>query len=232
MFTSTITAQITKGQLYKNYSERKTPFNIQKNLDQIKKFTLKTFPEVPRVLQRLPIKLWWFLDVIFDEPDHELHNWFTMIHFDRLCRTFEEPDMLCIRFTDEDEDKTYSYAPFRMRTTPLISPTVINISGLETRGSYPIGVFYVNDAMVNQNHIGIRSLYGNTQTIPIGKHFGQGILWSSIGVYITNNDESWGTLVHNNVTPPVHGTKSYDYDQTVFNDRWILPGLEGALHSL
>lgn len=214
IITPAITAQIQNPLVYNSTYATQRSFVSQRVLDQTMRHTLQPEDEGPHFHRYLPVREWWYFNVVFDKPDSELQNWSAMISFNRLCKMFEQPDMLFITLYD-DANKTYGGVTNGERgTLQAIGPGVnVSFEDSYAKGNYPLWYVHTDENYMNQHHRIIIDLYFKAEALPywVWGNTGQGLSKSPFGYYSINSCEVWGSIVLDGKNYTVHGTGYHDH---------------------
>jgi hypothetical protein len=88
------------------YEQNRSPSNLFRLPNLPKRNMLKPGDEGPHFHRILPMREWWYYNVVFDKPDSELQNWSVTISFNHMYKSFEKPDIMFVTLFDNG-NRTY-----------------------------------------------------------------------------------------------------------------------------
>lgn len=162
----------------------------------------------------LPIREWWYFNVIFDKTDSELLNWSAMISFNHGSYLLEKPDILFITLYD-NENKSYGGMVNRKTDTLQATTYGVNITFEDSwvKGLYPNWHLYVEDNDADLDHNIVLDLYFKALSLPYWMllNTGHGSSRSLFGYYSINHCEVNGDITIDGTVYKVHGTGYHDH---------------------
>ena len=189
----------------------------------------------------LPMREWWYFNIIFDKPDTELRNWSAMISFNHMSKSFDKPDILFVTLYD-DANNTYGGMINEQSGTLQSSSPGVNISFLQSwvHGIYPHWTLHIEDKTADENHTIVMDLSFNTQCLPywVGFNTGRGNPLSLMGYYSINHCDVQGKILFDNNSYAINGTGYFDHfwlpfcigGASFFWD-WFSVHLDNGLHA-
>jgi predicted secreted hydrolase len=189
------------------------------NVGVPKRNILEPEDEGPHFHRLLPMREWWYFNVIFNRNGTELRNWSAMVSFNHQSKPFIKPDILFVTIYD-DKNKTYGGMINKERGTLKAEGPGVNVSFQNSwvRGRYPTWRLYVEDQEADENHEVILNLSFEAEALPywVLMNTGMGFSWSPLGYYSINSCDVKGTVTIDNVTYKVHGTGYHDHTWVLF----------------
>jgi hypothetical protein len=191
--------------------------NIQ-SLDYLNKTILTPVDEGPHFNRILPMREWWYFNVVFDRSNSELRNWSAMISFNYMSKSFDKPDILFITLYD-DQNNTYGGMINRERGALRAIGNGINITYEDSwaRGSYPSWHLHIEDGEADEIHEIIFDLNFQAECSPywIVMNSGCGFPRSPLGYYSVISCDVKGIVFIDGDSYEIHGTGYHDHT-------WIL----------
>ena len=188
------------------------------SLNYFNKTILTPIDEAPHFHRILPMREWWYFNVVFDRSDSELNNWSAMISFNYMSKSFDKPDILFITLYD-DENNTYGGMINKERGALKATGAGVNVTFGDSwaRGSYPSWALHIEDKQADESHEIIFDLDFQAECSPywIGMNTGCGFPKSPLGYYSVISCDVKGTILIDGVSYEIHGTGYHDHT-------WIL----------
>ncbi|MBN2603511.1 MAG: hypothetical protein JXA91_05225 [Candidatus Thermoplasmatota archaeon] len=174
--------------------------------------------EGPHFHRVLPMREWWYFNVIFDRLDSELRNWSAMISFNYMSKSFDKPDILFVTLYD-DENNTYGGMINKKRGALKATGIGLNVTFGDSwaKGSYPSWVLHIEDKEADEVHEIIFDLYFEAECFPywLGMNTGRNFPKSPLGYYSVISCDVKGNISIDGVNYVIHGTGYHDH-------AWIL----------
>jgi predicted secreted hydrolase len=180
---------------------------------------LKPNDEGPHYNRLLPMREWWYYNVVFDKTNTDLKNWSAMISFNHLCKTFDDPDMLFISLYDNNNETYGGMINKKDRTMQAEGPGVnVSYENSWVRGQYPSWKVYVEDNNADENHDIIIELNFEALSLPywVWMNTGHGSTNSPIGYYSINHCYVYGKIWIDGIIYNVNGTGYHDHTWALF----------------
>lgn len=175
--------------------------------------------EGPHYNRLLPMREWWYYNVVFDKQNTDLNNWSAMISFNHLCKTFDKPDMLFVSLYD-DNNNTYGGMINRENGVMKATGPGVNISYENSwvKGQYPFWHLYVEDKDADIEHDIIIELNFEALSLPywVWMNTGHGSTNSPIGYYSINHCNVYGKISIDGIEYTVNGTGYHDHTWALF----------------
>jgi predicted secreted hydrolase len=181
--------------------------------------TLDPVDEGPHFHRFLPMREWWYFNVVFDKPDSQLQNWSAMISFNYMSKSFQEPDILFITLYDE-KNRTFGGKIDRERGTLQAKGPGVNVRFEDSwvKGEYPTWVLHGEDGESDPIHEISFDMQFHARCVPYWVFFnsGCGSPSSPIGYYSINHCEVTGCVTVDGTRYEVHGTGYHDHTWALY----------------
>ena len=203
------------------FTNAKFSGNLKSNriLDHPNRKILKPEDEGPHFHRLLPMREWWYYNVVFDKSNSELRNWSAMISFNYMSKSFEEPDIMFITLYDEG-NKTYGGMVERERGALQAKGPGVNITFENSwvKGEYPNWYLHVEDEDADQEHEIILDFHFEAKSCPywVMMNTGCGSSRSPLGYYSINHCDVRGNVIIDGEAYEIHGTGYHDHTWLLF----------------
>ena len=183
------------------------------------KKTLQPLDEGPHFHRLLPVREWWYFNVVFDKPDSGLRNWSVMVSFNYMSKSFDDPDILFVTLYD-DRGRTYGGMSTRQRgVLQATGPGVdVKFENSWVKGVYPQWNLHIEDGDADLEHEIILDFSFEAECSPywVIMNTGHGCSLSPMGYYSINHCDVTGSLMLDGECYEIHGSGYHDHTWALY----------------
>jgi hypothetical protein len=194
------------------------------SINNLNKKILTPVDEGPHFHRILPMREWWYFNVVFDRSKSELRNWSAMISFNYMSKSFDNPDILFVTLYD-DENNTFGGMINKERGALRATGAGVNVTFGDSwaKGSYPSWFLHIEDKEADEFHDITFDLFFEAECYPywLGMNTGCNFSKSPLGYYSVISCDVKGNISIDGISYEVHGTGYHDH-------AWILYFIGGA----